>query len=177
MMTDNQKQTDTRWALSPISGRYVLRTSTTYKRLVKGGFVHDPEVADQLARPATGTRPKLKGPNVILRAETDTIREVVAAAVAAEMAKLNLALVQAPAATAGAGRKKPPRRAPPPESDSEEEPAYTETSAPATEAEPPTEAEEPEPEPVAPAPPRAPPQAPPQARAIRVIRPTARHRR
>ena len=86
IMTDIEKQADTRWALSPVSGRYVLRTSTTYKRLVKGGFVHDPEVAEQLARPATGTKPKYKGPNVVLRGETDQIRDMVAAAVAAEMA-------------------------------------------------------------------------------------------
>ena len=137
-MSDIEKQTDTRWALSPVSGRYVLRTSTTYKRLVKGGFVHDPEVADQLARPATGTKPKYKGPNVVLRAETDQLRDVVAAAVAAEMAKLGL--------NTGAARKKPPRRAlPVPAQASEsDEDVYTETSVAGTEAEPPTEPEEPE---------------------------------
>lgn len=43
---------DPRWGFSPISRRYVLRTGSVWKRLVKSGAVHDPEVAEQLATPS-----------------------------------------------------------------------------------------------------------------------------
>jgi hypothetical protein len=60
---------DKRWGFSPISRRYVLRKGGVWKRLVKSGVVNDPEVADQLANPITGTRPRERPPNNIHVAE------------------------------------------------------------------------------------------------------------
>ena len=57
---------DPRWGFNPISRRYILRTGTIWRRLVKAGAVVDEEVAAQLAQPITGTRPRAVQPNNIV---------------------------------------------------------------------------------------------------------------
>ena len=148
----DQNKPDSRWGLNPATGRYCLRASSTWRRLVKAGIVVDAEVEAQLAAPATGTRRKYeRGQNVAIKADRDHVSNTIAENF--DVSRLTgrqleeiaeqLARMKAPAAA----RKKAPRRALPAQatqaSDSDEE-AYTETSVAGTEAEPATELEEPE---------------------------------
>jgi hypothetical protein len=68
---------DPLWGYNPISRRYVKRTGSIWRRLVKSGVVDDEEVRQQLANPRTGT-PRLPRPqNVVLKAEQDHVRDVI----------------------------------------------------------------------------------------------------
>ena len=108
---------DPLWGYNPISRRYVKRTGSIWRRLVKSGVVDDEEVRQQLANPRTGT-PRLPRPqNVVLKAEQDHVRDVITdnfdasrltgaqlASIADQIARMGLG--------SGAQRPQEPRRRP-----------------------------------------------------------------
>ena len=108
---------DPLWGYNPISRRYVKRTGSIWRRLVKSGVVDDEEVRQQLANPRTGT-PRLPRPqNVVLKAEADHVRDVISdnfdasrltgaqlASIADQIARMGLG--------SGAQRPQEPRRRP-----------------------------------------------------------------